>query len=163
VGVASRRPPSRATTRQPGSRARRRTRRFCRGLPPGCRVVGLAPGRRDATQPQRAESSVIPSSRCGGWSRNTYPGIRCLAAVHTAGQSPRTRNTLAYIHWYINDYGRPRTSTDPNPTMRPDHGQSAGSCGVLPMTTEQKAFVVIPVRVECDVRESSTVFNELLF
>ncbi len=31
----------RATTRQPEGRARSRTRRFHRGLPPGCRVVGL--------------------------------------------------------------------------------------------------------------------------
>ena len=61
-----------------------------------------------------------------------------FGAVHPAGQSPPTRRALAYIHWYINGYGRPRTSTDPNPTMRPDHGQIAGSCGVLPMTTEQR-------------------------
>ncbi len=49
----------RATTWQPGGRARRRTHRFRRELPPGCHVVGLAPGRRDAAQPQRARSLVI--------------------------------------------------------------------------------------------------------
>jgi hypothetical protein len=26
-----------------------------------------------------------------------------------------------YISWYINDYGPPWTSSDPNPKMRPDH------------------------------------------
>jgi hypothetical protein len=39
-GVASPRPPARATTRQPGGRALRRMWRFRRGLPPGWRVVG---------------------------------------------------------------------------------------------------------------------------
>jgi hypothetical protein len=58
-GVTSHRPPRMATTRQPGRRARRRTHRFRRELPPGCRVVGLAPGRRDATQPQRAKALAI--------------------------------------------------------------------------------------------------------
>jgi hypothetical protein len=42
-----------------------------------------------------------------------------LAAVHSAGRSPRTRSALTYINWYINGYGRPWTSSDPNPTMRP--------------------------------------------
>jgi hypothetical protein len=40
-GVASRRPPPRATTRQPRGRARQRTQQFRRGLPLGCRAVGL--------------------------------------------------------------------------------------------------------------------------
>jgi hypothetical protein len=32
----------------------------------------------------------------------------------------------------------------PEPMMRPDHGQIAGSGGVLPVTTEQMAFVALP-------------------
>jgi hypothetical protein len=55
-GISSTSP--RATTRQPGGRARRRTHRLCSGLPPGCRAIGLAPGRRDAPQPQRARSRI---------------------------------------------------------------------------------------------------------
>jgi hypothetical protein len=36
----------------------------------------------------------------------------------TAGRSPRTRNALIYINWYINGYGRPWTSSDVNTNMR---------------------------------------------
>lgn len=33
---------------------------------------------------------------------------------------------------------------DLNPRIRPDHGQLAGTGGVLPVTTEQKDFATIP-------------------
>jgi len=46
----------RATTRQPGSRARGRMRRFRRGLPPGWRVVGLRQIDGMPPRPQRARS-----------------------------------------------------------------------------------------------------------
>jgi hypothetical protein len=64
-----------------------------------------------------------------------------LGVLHTTDQSPRPKSLLVYISWYINGYGRPWTSSDPNPRMRPNRGQFAGSGGVLPATTEQKAFV----------------------
>jgi hypothetical protein len=68
-----------------------------------------------------------------------------VLGTHTrAGQSPQTTSSRVYINWYINGYGRPWTSVDPNLTMRPDHGQIADSCGVLLVTTEQMAFVAIP-------------------
>jgi hypothetical protein len=60
-GVASHRSPPRATTRQPGGRARRRTHRLGRGLPPGCRVVGLRQIDGTPHEPQRARSSAITS------------------------------------------------------------------------------------------------------
>ena len=49
---------------------------------------------------------------------------------------PATEARPAYVNWYINGYRRRWTSSDPNPTMRPDHGRIAGSCGVLPVTTD---------------------------
>jgi hypothetical protein len=51
-------------------------------------------------------------------------------------RSQRPRRAPAYVNWYINGYRRRWTSSDPNPTMRPDHGRIAGSCGVLPVTTD---------------------------
>ena len=47
---------------------------------------------------------------------------------------PANNKGLAYINWYINGYGRSRTSLDMIPEMRHDPGQPAGSCGVLPAT-----------------------------
>ena len=58
-GGASHRSPSRATTRRPGGRAGRRTRRFHRGLPPGRRVVGLRQVDGMPHDSQRARSSVV--------------------------------------------------------------------------------------------------------
>jgi hypothetical protein len=55
------------------------------------------------------------------------------------GQSPRLKILLAYISWYINDYGRPWTFPNVNPRIRPDPGQIAGTGGVLLTTTDQKA------------------------
>jgi hypothetical protein len=71
---------------------------------------------------------VLPTTRVsvGGTPRRT-------------GQSPRLKILLAYISWYINDYGRPWTSPDVNPRIRPNPGQIAGTGGVLLTTTEQKA------------------------
>ncbi len=43
-----------------------------------------------------------------------------------------------YISYYINGYGRPRTSSDLDRKIRPRPGQPAGSGGVLPATTDQK-------------------------
>jgi hypothetical protein len=48
----------RATTRQPGSRARSRTCRFRRGAAPGPACGRAAPDRRDATPPQRTRSNL---------------------------------------------------------------------------------------------------------
>jgi hypothetical protein len=67
-GVASHRPPLRATTRQPRGRAIRRRSRSRRGRPPGCRVVGLrqvdgtphgptVQDRRQLRRPRRGASS----------------------------------------------------------------------------------------------------------
>ncbi len=52
------------------------------------------------------------------------------------GQSPRTRSALPYIHWYINGYGPPWTSSDPNPKITPDHGRICTWWGVLHATTD---------------------------
>jgi len=58
-GVASHRPPQRATTRRPGGRATRGPLRSRRGLPPGRRAVGLRQADGMPHQPQRARTSVI--------------------------------------------------------------------------------------------------------
>jgi hypothetical protein len=71
----------------------------------------------------------------------------------TVRQRPRPKSLQIYISWYINDYGRPWTSSDPNPKMRHVPGQIAGSGGVLPVTTEQKASSPSPVQSEHHVRE----------
>jgi len=55
-GAASPRSPLRATTRQPGGRAGRRTWRLRRGLPPGWRVVGLRQADGTPHDPRRARS-----------------------------------------------------------------------------------------------------------
>jgi hypothetical protein len=75
---------------------------------------------------------VLPTTRVsvGGTPRRT-------------GQSPRLKILLAYISWYINDYGPPWTSPDVNPRIRPNPGQIAGTGGVLLTTTEQKVFVTV--------------------
>ena len=44
-----------------------------------------------------------------------------LDCRQSAGPSPRSKSLPVYISWYINDYGPPWTSSDPNPKMRPDH------------------------------------------
>lgn len=46
-----------------------------------------------------------------------------LSGVHSADQSPRPRSALPYSNWYINGYGPPWTSSDPNPKIRPHHGR----------------------------------------
>jgi hypothetical protein len=53
-----------------------------------------------------------------------------------AGQMPRPKSLPIYISWYINGYGRPWTSSDVNPKIRPLHGQIAGTGGVLLATTD---------------------------
>jgi hypothetical protein len=75
---------------------------------------------------------VLPTTRVsvGGTPRRT-------------GQSPRLKILLAYISWYINDYGRPWTSPDVNPRIRPTPGQIAGTGGVLLTTTDQRTFVAV--------------------
>lgn len=72
--MPSPRPPSRATTRQPGDRATPRTHRSVEGYPPGCRVVGLrqtdgmphAPGFQDLQWSCRAIDRLDTL-----WSQNT--------------------------------------------------------------------------------------------
>jgi hypothetical protein len=55
-----------------------------------------------------------------------------------AGQRPLPKSLPIYISWYINGYGRPWTSSDVNPKIRPVHGQIPGTGGVLLATTDQK-------------------------
>ena len=62
-GGASRRSPPRATTRHPGGRARRARHRLRRGLPPGCRAVGLRQIDGMPHDSQRARSSVVVRQR----------------------------------------------------------------------------------------------------
>jgi hypothetical protein len=61
-----------------------------------------------------------------------------------AGQRPRPKSLPRYISWYINGYGRPRTSLDLISKMRPGHGQIAGAGGGLLATTEQMATRHVP-------------------
>lgn len=59
-------------------------------------------------------------------------------------QSPQPKILRVYISWYINEYGRPWTSLDVNPRIRPVHGQIAGTGGVMLPTTEQMATSHVP-------------------
>jgi hypothetical protein len=68
----------RATTRHPGGRARRRTHRFHRGLPPGCRVVGLCQIDGMPHEPHRARSTPGPS-----------PGRRTSRSIEKPGEIAR--------------------------------------------------------------------------
>ncbi len=54
------------------------------------------------------------------------------------------KDLLAYISCYINGYGRPRTSSDLDPRIRPDLGQIAGSRGTVRVTTDQMANGHVP-------------------
>jgi hypothetical protein len=61
-----------------------------------------------------------------------------------AGQRPRPKSLPIYISWYINGYGRPWTSSDVNPKIRPVHGQIPCTGGVLLATTDQMVNRHIP-------------------
>jgi hypothetical protein len=104
--------------------------------PPGGRA---APGRRDATQAQHARSVIAAEIVV----EKHLTQNQVLGGRKSNRRSQRPRRAPAYVNWYINGYRRRWTSSDPNPTMRPDHGRIAGSCGVLPVTTEQKVFVAV--------------------
>ena len=92
---------------------------------PGTPYGRAALGRRDATRNrQRArfgslqklvEKHLTQNQMFGSW--------------QTAGRSLRPRSRLSYISWYINDYGRPWTSSDPNPKKGPTTDQYARSGG----------------------------------
>jgi hypothetical protein len=145
----------------PGASMASSGRRWAGCCRPGHRVVGLTADGM-TTQPQHARS-VIAAERLV---EKHLTENQMFGGRHTAGQSPRPKSLPIYISWYINDYGRPWTSSDPNPTMRPDHGQIAGSCGVLPVTTDQmtdryvfsvgRVHTVAPAaRAPIDARKSS--------
>jgi hypothetical protein len=134
------------------------SRRPPRGLPPG------APG---ASMASSAGGGAGCCPRGTGWSGCARPTgchpvpacnirDRCgeaggeapdresdVCSRQTAGQGPRPKSLPIYISWYINGYGRPWTSSDVNPRISPVHGRIAGSCGLLPVTTEQKTFVAV--------------------
>ena len=42
-------------------------------------------------------------------------GNQMFVSRQTTSQRPLPKILPIYISWYINDYGRPRTSSDPNP------------------------------------------------
>jgi hypothetical protein len=134
----------RATTRQPGGRARSRRRRFRRGLPPGWRVVGLRQidGMPHGPPARKIVGDLLATVRSLGGGRPTPKLLttnQVLGERTNNGQSSRPKCTLAYINCYINGCGRPWTSLDLNPEMRPGPGQPAGSGGVLPATTDHMA------------------------
>jgi hypothetical protein len=58
----------------------------------------------------------------------------------TADESPPSKIVLVYISWYINDYGRPWTSSDVNLRISHVHGQIAGPGVGLHATMEQKVI-----------------------
>jgi hypothetical protein len=75
----------RATTRQPGSRARSRTCRFRRGAAPGPACGRAAPDRRDATPPQRTRSK--------SWGRRRAVGRREAVRNLEKYREPSSRST----------------------------------------------------------------------
>jgi hypothetical protein len=48
-----------------------------------------------------------------------------LAKGRPSVTTPRPKNHLLYISWYINDYGRPWTSSNGNPRIGPVHGANS--------------------------------------
>jgi hypothetical protein len=129
--VASHRPPRGLPPGAPGQawQARPAVEQDVAPGPPGGRA---APGRRDATQAQHARSVIAAEIVVEKHlTQNQVRGGR-----KSNRRSQRPRRAPAYVNWYINGYRRRWTSSDPNPTMRPDHGRIAGSCGVLPVTTD---------------------------
>jgi hypothetical protein len=140
-GVASPRPPQKGLPHgSPGAEPSDARIGVCGGLPPGCRVVGLAPGRRDATQPQRARSSMIPLPLEEPGQKKHLTQNQMFGSRQTADQSPRPKSLPIYISWYINDYGQPWTSSDVNPRMRPVHGRFAGTYGLLLATYGSEGY-----------------------
>ena len=111
-----------------------------RGVAPGAPCGRAAPGRWDATQPQHARS-VIAEERLV---EKHLTENQMFGGRYTAGQSPRPKSFPTYISWYINDYGRPWTSLDVNPRIRPVHGQIAGTGGGLLATTDHMAGRHVP-------------------
>ena len=57
---------------------------------------------------------------------------------------PGPKSPPIYISWYINDYGRPWTSSDVNPRITPVHGRIPGTGGVLPVTKDQMVRSHVP-------------------
>lgn len=95
-GVASRRPPPRATTQRPRGRARQGTHRCRRGLPLDRRVVGLHQADGMPHAPSRAKSSLIPRLVSRGASKLR---IRCLVAGSQPVRVPRPR--AADVHQLV--------------------------------------------------------------
>jgi hypothetical protein len=135
----------RATTRQPGGRARRRTHRFYEGCPRAALWSGCARSTRCHTAPacKIVGDPVIP--------------VRSLVEKHliqnqmfdsrqTSHQSRDQRVFPIYISWYTNGYGRPWTLLDMNPKMGHVHGQFAGSEEVLLPTTDHMVIATFPVK-----------------
>ncbi len=77
----------RATTRQPGGRAGQCTRRFRRGLPPGCRVVGRRQVDGTPHEPQRARSFAMFRQRKALRSPATPPHGRKYSVIAWEGMS----------------------------------------------------------------------------
>jgi hypothetical protein len=125
-GVAPRRPPPTATTRQPRDIATPRTHRYRRGLSLGRRAVGLtADG-----MPQIPNCKICDPLPCRRvWSRKHLTQNQMLGERHRADQSLQPKILLAYISWYINDYRRPWTSSDVSQRIRLNPGQIAGTGG----------------------------------
>jgi hypothetical protein len=95
--------------------------RFRRGLPLGRRVVGL---RQAAGMPQFTSTQDHRNPRTlFGLVEKHLNQSQMLGSRHTPGRSPRPKMLLIYISWYINGYGLPRTSSDPNSKIRPDYGR----------------------------------------
>jgi hypothetical protein len=108
--------------------------RFRRGPPLGRRVVGLHQADGMPHEPQRARSVSRRPLRSLGVKHLTHNQM--FGSRQTAGPSPRPESLPVYISSYINGYGRPWTSSDPNPRISPVHGQIACGSGALPATTD---------------------------
>ena len=138
-GVASHRPPRGLPHGAPG--ASTASAAVGRGVAPGAPCGRAAPGRRDATQLPACKIC----DRCGEAGRETPDRESDVwRPADTAGQSPRPKSLPIYISWYINGYGRPWTSLDVNPRIRPVHGQIAGTGGGLLATTDHMAGRHVP-------------------
>jgi hypothetical protein len=137
----------RATTQHPRGRATRCTHRFRRGLPLGRRVVGLRQADGMPHEPQRARS-VDPTVSLGPGQETPDQELGARRPyIQPVGPVNEERPGL---HQLVDQRLRTTmTSSDPNPTMRPDHGQIAGSCGGLPVTTDQKHRSRPPVPSAC--------------
>jgi hypothetical protein len=150
-GVASPRPPRGLPHGSPGAEPNNARTGSAEGCPRAAVWSGCARSTRCHTAPACKIGDPVTPVRSLARKLLTKNQVRGQQIQSRSEPGPKSR--LIYINCYINDYGRPRTSSDRSPRIRAVPGQIAGRGRVLPATTEQKASSPSPARSERHVRE----------